>query len=227
MGSVWPSDIRPYVGLYDDAYNTETVRGYLERMVADGYDYAQLTTWSDYSEGGMWQRSIGRGRVLAKIWSWYSYKRKLGVYPTILRDEVILCHRNQSMSTTTYRYDTSGAGIYTKKMTHWDRGAGTSPVRNNIEVLTFLLAPATVNLKINGTIVKTYTAPAGMNSNATTPIAPGVVSVDVVRSGVSVGAITSPFTVQSTPFNQNPMYYLMDSIDGTADQYDPVETLNP
>jgi hypothetical protein len=225
MQSVWPSDIRPYVSLYDDAYNTECVRAYCDRMVLDQPEATQLTTWSDYSEGGMWQRSYGRGRVLQKIYAWYAYKRKTGAFPTILRDVAILSHRNQLFPTgSTYRYDSSG--FYTNKMTHWDRGASTSPVRNNVEVLTFLLAPAAVTLTV-GTNVVTYTAPAGMFAHALTPAQVGTVSVDVKRSGVSVATISSPFTIKNNPFNQNPYYYMMDSLDGVTNQFDPVETNNP
>jgi hypothetical protein len=194
-------------------------------MVLDQPEATQLTTWSDYSEGGMWQRSYGRGRVLQKIYAWYAYKRKTGAFPTILRDVAILSHRNQLFPTgSTYRYDSSG--FYTNKMTHWDRGASTSPVRNNVEVLTFLLAPAAVTLTV-GTNVVTYTAPAGMFAHALTPAQVGTVSVDVKRSGVSVATISSPFTIKNNPFNQNPYYYMMDSLDGVTNQFDPVETNNP
>jgi hypothetical protein len=225
--SVWPSDMRPYQAnaVYDDNYNTETVRAHGDRMISDGADGAQLATWSDYSEGGMWQRTIGRGRVLQKLYAWYAYKRKTGAFPTILRDVAILSHRNQLFPTgSTYRYDASG--FYTRKMTHWDRGGNTSPDRNNVEVLTFLYAPAAVTLRVGSTTV-TYTAPAGMYAHALTPLQTGTVSVDLKRSGVTIAAITSPFTVTNNPFNQNPMYYMMDSLDGVTGQYDPVETANP
>jgi hypothetical protein len=225
MQSIWPSDMRPAQSnaLYDDSYNTETVRAHGDRMISDGADHTQLTTWSDYSEGGMWQRTIGRGRVLQKIYAWYAFRRKTGAFPVILRDVAILSHRNQLFPTgSTYRYDASG--FYTRKMTHWDRGASTSPVRNNVEVLTFLLASATVTLTVGSTVV-TYTAPAGMFAHALTPVQVGTVSVTVVRSGTTVAAITSPFTIRNTPFNQNPQYYMMDSIDGTTGQYDPTEGL--
>jgi hypothetical protein len=226
--SVWPSDMRPYSAstpFYDDSYNTETVRAHGDRMISDGADHTQLTTWSDFSEGGMWQRTVGRGRVLQKLYSWYAYKWKTGAFPTILRDVAILSHRNQLFPTgSTYRYDASG--FYTRKMTHWDRGASTSPDRNNVEVLTFLIAPAAITLRVGSTTV-TYTAPAGMFAHALTPVQVGTVSVDVKRSGVTIAAITSPFVVKSNPFNQNPMYYMMDSLDGVTGQYDPVETNNP
>jgi hypothetical protein len=66
-----------------------------------------------------------------------------------------------------------------------------------------------------------------MFAHALTPVQVGTVSLDVKRSGVTIASIVSPFTVKSNPFNQNPMYYMMDSLDGVTGQYDPVETNNP
>jgi hypothetical protein len=66
-----------------------------------------------------------------------------------------------------------------------------------------------------------------MFAHALTPAQVGTVSVDVKRSGVSVATISSPFTIKNNPFNQNPYYYMMDSLDGVTNQFDPVETNNP
>jgi hypothetical protein len=223
MMSIWPSDIRYYSGLYDDNYNTGALRQYCTRMISDGADYAQLTTWSDYAEGAMFQRTAGRGRVLQKLWAWYSYKWKTGNFPTILRDVAILSHRNQLFPTgSTYRYTDL---IYTKKVAHWDRGPNTSAVRNNIEVLTFLLAPANVTIKINGIAVTTYVATAGMFVHDTTPAALGTVSVEVVRASTMVAQVASGVTIKDTPLNQNANYYYVDSIDGNSGHYDPTEGL--
>jgi hypothetical protein len=232
MVSIWPSDIRPAgnlprvdpvsgsrniladageppgtgnVGVYDEALNTEALRAYWEKAISEGADYTQLTTWSDFREGGMSMGTVGQGHVVQAISAWYSYKWKTGAFPAILKDAVIISHRNQPFPTPfTYRYDSSG--LYTKKMGHWNRGVNTSPLRNNVEALTFLTAPATVTVR-SGATTRTYTAPAGMFADAGLPLAMGTQSVTVTRGGVTVASVTSPVLATNTPFNQNPYYY--------------------
>lgn len=232
MVSVWPSDIRPAgnlprvdpatgsrniladageppgtgnVGVYDEALNTEALRAYWDKVIRENPEYVQLTTWSDFREGGMSMGTVGQGHVVQAISAWYSYKWKTGAFPTILKDAVIISHRNQPFPAPfTYRYDASG--LYTRKMGHWSRGANTSALRNTVEALTFLTAPATVTIK-SGATTRTYTAPAGMFADAALPLAMGVQSVTVTRGGVTVASITSPVVATATPFNQNPYYY--------------------
>jgi hypothetical protein len=229
MMSIWPSDIRPVanvarslalndaamppgtgnVALFDEANNTGSLRAHLERMISDGADYALGTTWSDYREGGMSQGSQYRGHVIQAIMAWYSYKWKTGAFPPILTDCVILSHRNQPFPTgATYRYDASG--LYARKMAHWNRGSNTSPIRNNVEALTFLTAPAQVTIR-SGVTSLVYTAPAGQFVNSSLPLAMGAQSVTVARGGVTVASIASPVTATSTPLNQNPFYAMFSS----------------
>jgi hypothetical protein len=221
MQSIWPSDIRPYVALYDDAKNTATLRAYCDKMIADNVDHTQLATWSDYSEGGMFQRTVGRGRVLQMLYGYYRVKHKTGSFPAILRNCVILSHRNQLFPTgTTYRWDSSG--VYTKKMAQWDRGSNTGT--NNIEVLLFLTTSAQITLTCGAMTPLVWTAPAGM-SVTTAPAVVGTPRVQVKISSVTVIDHTSHVAIGTNRLNQNPYYYYSDSIDGITGMYDATESV--
>lgn len=247
MVSVWPADIRPAgnlpragniindagappgtgnVGVYDEARNTEAVLEYWDKAIRENADYVQMTTYSDFREGGMSIGTVGQGHVIQALSAWKSYRWKTGTDPQILVDCVFISHRNQPFPTPfTYRYDASG--FYTRKMGHWDRGPSTSALRNTVESLTFLTAPATVTVR-SGTTSLVYTAPAGMFANAALPLAMGTQSITVVRNGVTVASVTSPVVATSTPFNQNPMYYKAYSLEPTewfSKQRDPTATL--
>ena len=75
--------------------------------------------------------------------------------------------------------------------------AGSSPARDTVEALTFLTAPATVQVTVGGTTTS-CSVPAGPGT-CTVPLAAGTVSAEVVRNGVEVAAVTSPSTVVGTP----------------------------
>lgn len=225
MVSVWPADIRPAanvvragnaisdaglppgtgnVALYDEARNTGALRAYWDKVIREDADFAQLTTWSDYREGGMSQGSVGQGHVIQAMSAWYIHKWKTGAFPEILEDCLIISHRNQPFPSWNFRYNSSG--LYTRYMAHWNRGANASTIRNNVEVVSFLKAPATITLRSGATTV-TYTAPAGMFVHDTTPLAMGTQSATAVRSGAQVAQVVSAVTATDTPFNQNPCYY--------------------
>lgn len=88
------------------------------------------------------------------------------------------------------------------------RAGGSSPVRDTIEVLTFLVEGAEVKVTVGGTTT-TCSADTGMDI-CTVPSAVGAVSVSVVRNGAEVASAKAHSDVVSTPAVQN-MEYLVDS----------------
>jgi len=216
MQPVQAQNVRPNQHVYDEAMGTASLRGWWERTIRNDSDYVQMVTWSDYSESGSVQNSVLLGNVVLDISSWYIYKWKQGVEPTVLRDVVYLAHRTHMKNAT---FASSAAG-QTQWMSHWSRGTGESPVADIVEVVTFLTAPADVTVTVGG-VPTTYTAQAGLYAH-TVPLATGAApSVVVNRSGVQTAALTSPVAVDSAPFKDVWVYAYSGSLRGTAGQYNP------
>jgi hypothetical protein len=104
-------------------------------------------------------------------------------------------------------------------MTQAQRSAMT-PLRDRVEALTYLTAPATVKVRI-GSSSYTYDAPAGEYAK-TFPNALGTVSGSFSRNGIVKGSVTSPFRVTANPVSQDRQYFFVSSLHGTAMQQNPL-----
>lgn len=209
LTAVWPQNVRPRDGWFDEPLNSASLRAAWDRVISDNADLVQICTWSDFSEGSSVVPSPKHGSTMLEISAWYAAKWKSGVAPPILRDVVYLIHRNQTLGATI-------TGGQTQLMSVRPYN---SPTTNNVEVLSFLTAPANVTLKTGGTTYN-FVAPAGMNS-ATYPVVAGEQSVKAVRGGVEIARVNSGVVVKSTAANQDREYCWGSSLSGTARQYDP------
>jgi hypothetical protein len=212
MSPIQPQSARPTSSLFDEAWNTRGHRAAWEKAINDGAEYVQLVTWSDYSENGQFAPSAVSGYCNLDIGSYYLTRFKTGSYPTILRDAIYLSHRNQPMDATI-------TGGQTKRMAQWQRGGTLTPVKNEVEALVFLTAPATVAITVGG-VSTNFSAGAGMSSFSA-PLRDGTVSAKAVRSSATVAEVTSPVPVQSAVPRDDPMYFQFSSIRGTSQQYKP------
>ena len=210
LAAVAAQDVRPNARWFDEALNTAALRAAWEQAIAANADFVQMVSWSDFSETPL-APTAANGWVNLDLTAYYIAKWKTGQFPAVLADAIYLSHRNHTTGS-------SVTGPQVTVMTQKVRGA-TSSVRNHVEVLTFLTAPATVTVTIGG-VPYAYTAPAGMYV-ATFPIAAGAVSAVATRSSVTVASVTSPVTVQTSTINDNPGYFRFSSIRGTAGQFDP------
>lgn len=180
-------DSRPNGGKYAEANNTEALRASWQKAIGDGADMVQIATWNDYSENTAVAPSANHGVTFLDASAYYLAQFKTGAAPTITKDSMYVTHRNQ--------FTTSKPQIGRVETPNLD---GTStPPRNTVEVLTMLTAPATLTVKVGGT-VKTIDVPAGVTST-TVPLATGTVSATAVRDGKTVLQGTSPYTVTNTP----------------------------
>jgi len=182
---------RPKSSLYDEQANTEAEIAYFMKAITDGADILQLVTWSDYSEGNCYAPTEASGFGPLKIASYYIEWFKHGTAPVILEDELILTHR-------THRLDAKITGPQTKLMRQWDRGGTETKPRDTIEVLTFLAAPSTVTVTINGT-THTYDAPAGVFARlfplpATAPSGAITAATDRGLTAASFAAVVNEIT---------------------------------
>lgn len=211
LTAVWPQDARPRSSVFDEALNSASLRAAWNRVVADQADIVQLCTWSDFSEGSTFVPSAKHGSAMLEISAWYAAIWKSGSMPTILQDTVYLIHRNQTLSATI----TGGQSSFMAKRT----GGSRSALRNDVEVLSFLTAPADILLRTGGTNY-TFTAPAGMSST-TYAVEAGEQSVKVMRGTTEIARVNSGVVVKTASVNEDREYCWGSSLSGTSTQYDP------
>ncbi len=181
MQPVSIQDERPYASIYDEANNSENLRITWTGAIAAA-DWVQVPTWNDYSEGAELAPSTGTTYSPLDISAYYLIQFKLGAAPPIVRDVIYVSHRIQQ----------AGATVTNETAPMVLRG-GSSPARDDVEVLSFLTAPATIDVTI-GTTKYTYDAPAGVNAQDY-PLASGTVSAVATRNAATVASITSPYVV--------------------------------
>ncbi|WP_345431270.1 glycoside hydrolase family 71 protein [Actinoallomurus vinaceus] len=199
LGKIWMQpvsvqDERPNQGRYDEAGNTENLRLTWKAAIA-GADWVQIPTWNDYSEGAQLSPSAKHGWTYLDLSSYYLTRLKTGKYPAITKDVVYVTHRIQPAAAKPKFAETR---LMTLR-------SGSTPARDQVEVLTMLTAAAKVTATIGGT-AHTYSAPAGVHVQ-TFALKAGTNSVSVTRNGAVTAKVTSPFTVTSTPQVQDEQYY--------------------
>ena len=86
---------------------------------------------------------------------------------------------------------------------------GSSPARDDVEVLAFLTGPAVVRIDVGGH-PRSFSLPAGVHA-VRAPLFPGAVSVQLLRGGRPVTTVASPFEVVRVPAVQDEGYYVVSS----------------
>lgn len=195
--------------LYDEAANTEATRASWDKAISEGADFAQLITWSDFSEGSTVAPSELRGYGPLVLTAYYSEWFHTGTAPAILRDEVIVSHRPAPVNSAWASNPTG------KPIVQWQRGPKLTAPRDTVEVLSFLTNPSVITVTIGG-VKQTYTAPAGMFAKLFA-LAPGTVTVSTDR-GMSG---TSPVPVVAKPAKDVKAYVWFVLSLGTAGQQAP------
>ena len=201
-GKIWMQpvslqDNRPRAGMYWEANNTENLRTTWSSAI-DGADWAQVTTWNDYTENSQVSPSTHIGWGPLDIMAFYVTQFKQGKVPPIVRDVVYVSHRVQPHDL-----------IPTNQQRLMTPNPNSAPPRDAVEVLSFLVADATVDVEI-GTRRYTYQAPAGVFA-MTYPLGPGTVDVRVSRSQHPVAEVASRFPIVSRRATQDLQYYFVSS----------------
>lgn len=207
-----------YDPVADESVGFGSLREHWLKAIRENWEWTQLVTWNDYSEGGEFAVSATHGYCNLDISNYYLHRLKTGSYPAIVRDAVYIAHRNQFWNSTI-------TGPQTKFFEQWNRGANISPKNNSVEILTFLTAAASVTVYIGGN-THTYTAPQGMNIQHY-PLAYGQVRATATRVGQTIAAVTSPVNVMQYPAKDDMQYYKFSSIRGTSGQFDPQVQAGP
>ena len=128
------------------------------------------------------------------ISAYYLHRWKLGYYPPIVRDTLYLTHRVQPTTGVTY------TGPQTTFIPTTARGS--TPTKNDVEVLCFLTGAASVDLTIGG-LTTTFNAPAAGLYSFKAPLRNGTVMATAKRAGQTVASVTSPWPISSTQWGQD------------------------
>ncbi|MFI6740441.1 endo-1,3-alpha-glucanase family glycosylhydrolase [Nonomuraea sp. NPDC050451] len=198
MGKIWMQpvsvqDERPNQSVFDEAGNTENLRVTWKGAIDGEAEWAQLTTWNDYSENTQFAPSRNAGWTYLDINAYYLTCYKLGC-PKITNDTAYLTHRIQPVAA-------APSYTQTKLMKLRD---GSTAARDTVEVLTMLTAAGKVSVTVGGT-TQTYDAPAGVSAK-TFPLKAGTASASVTRSSAVVAKVVSPYAITATPYVQDLHY---------------------
>jgi len=204
LGKLWMQpvsvqDERPDQGIYDEADNTENLRDGWDQAIDDGADWVQLTTWNDYSESTQFAPSLHNGYVYLDLSSYYLTRFKTGRWPAIVRDTVYVTNRVQFADAT----PGDGQTLLMRPR------PGTATPRDDVEVLTFLTAPATVDT-VTGSVRGGYHADAGVQARLL-PLQYGYNTAAVVRGGRTTAKVSSAYPVVADPQVQDLQYYAVSS----------------
>ena len=190
MMPVDPQQYRPKDAIYWEAGNSTTYRTAWMSAINSGADWVQLVTWSDFSESSevepytdaTLRTDIGTG--FYDLTGYYAAWFLLGVQPPITHDVLYFF----------YRREPSNAASPAQSATNQLRG-GTA-AENNIELVSFLTAPATVKITIGG---RTFAqdAAAGVSSFKV-PTAPGIPQFTLSRNGADIFSFPGPVQVYGT-----------------------------
>jgi len=208
QGKIWMQpvsvqDYRARSGSYYEAGNTELLRTSWQ-AANNGADWIQYVTWNDYGENSNMAPSNASSWNALDISAYYLAKFKTGIEPTIKRDTMYLTHRKQP-------YSAKGSGPMTSNAGLRSGGAGvTIPARDTIEVLSFLTAPARVDVKANGVIIGSCNAKAGVDV-CTVALKTGKISAEAVRNSAVISTVVSSHTVASSLYTQDLRYEITSS----------------
>ncbi|RKH63548.1 hypothetical protein D7V93_08615 [Corallococcus llansteffanensis] len=199
MGLKWMAplavqDSRPKDLVYTEANNSQALLALWDAAIQGGADWVQLITWNDYSEATEFSPSSGTQWAPFDLTAYYTTWFKTGVQPAIVRDAVYYFHRNQA---------TTAAPDLTKQRSVYKLVNGAAAV-NEIELLAFLTAPATLEIEVAGTVQRKDVG-AGIQSFRI-PLREGTPRFRAVRGGVTVASVTSASPISNTIVYQDLLY---------------------
>lgn len=194
MAPVRPQDSRPKDLIYSEAGNTQTMRLLWDAALAGDAEWVQLITWNDYSEASEVSPSSDTQWALFDLTAYYVTWFKTGEQPPIVRDAIYYSHR---LHATTAEPD------LTLQESAYESVNGGTPL-DEIELLAFLTAPATLEIEVAGN-VSSMEAAAGIQSFRV-PLVEGTPIFRIVRDGSTVAATDSAFPISNTITYQDMLY---------------------
>jgi hypothetical protein len=140
MDGISPQHSAPKSSTFREAVNTMLFRTGWQQAIQRDLPNVQLVTWNDYGEGTQVSPSLGTQFVFYDLSLYYSLWFKSKKPPVITQDAIYYSHRNQII-----QLDSRSASDQIPM-----RLIGATPLHNEIEMLAFLPAPATLQIEVSG-----------------------------------------------------------------------------
>jgi hypothetical protein len=147
----------------------------------------QFVTWNDYTENTSLAPGYQTHYAILDLNAYFAQWWKTGKQPKTDHDRIYI----------TFKRYGEGARVFPFRERPYSKGAG------GLEVLTILPRPATVRLPGRGV---EYEAPAGVFAKLL-PLAPGPVTVEVVRRGRVAARLSSPDPITDRPYRDQADIY--------------------
>ena len=196
MSTVSPQDTRAKDLIYWEARNSENYRVMWESAINGGADWVQIVTWNDYSESTEIAPSSGTQWSFYDLTAYYVAWFKTGVRPSVTRDALMYFHRNQA---------TSAVLAANKQTRPYSPMRGSDAPADDIEVLVFATAPATVQVRVGRRLMGSQAVPSGVTP-VRVPLAEGTPAFRLVRDNTTVAAVQSGFPICNTIIYQDLLY---------------------
>jgi hypothetical protein len=194
MMPVAPQDMRPKDLIFQEAGNTRAFRSLWGTAIHSRSALVQLITWNDYSESTEISPSSGTQFLFYDLGAYYTAWLKTGEPPHIVSDAIYYCHRSQILPLVA-----PPAG-QSKPF----RDVAGTPVSNQIEMIAFLTADATLEIDLNGK-VNTKSASAGL-ATFSIPAEVGQPDFKIVREGQTVTEVLSAWPIVDHADIEDPLY---------------------
>ena len=196
-----PQDVRPKSSSFWDSGNTQVYRATWERALQDpNVDGVQVITWNDFGEGSEVEPGSATNFLFYDLSGYYTSWILAGRQsPRITADRIYYSMRTQDLS---HAYVPAGRDAQSSSQAAEARvGLMKMPWPNqglhqDIEMLAFLSAPATLEVAIGDHRYRQDFASAGVVSYSV-PLEPGVAHFAIYRSGAKVAELTAPFEIRA------------------------------
>lgn len=196
-----PQDVRPYGAKYWDAWGSENLRASWMAAIDGDADWVQVPTWDDFSESSGICPTRDSGWAWADLTSYYLVRFKLGYWPPIVRDAAYLFHRRQPLTGVTY---SSGQTSFMARQ--------GSDNHQDIEALVFLTDGATVEIRVNGSVIASQVYSSGGMKSLKVAQQNGTVSVRIIRNSTTVVNHTSPTPIATSQVSEDFTYKASSSL---------------
>jgi Glycosyl hydrolase family 71 len=186
MTPILTQQFRPKNQIFWESSNYDTFRASWAAALASNGPYAQIITWSDFSESGQVQPhtdatlALNLGTGFYDLTAYYATWFMSGSPPPITQDRIYWCYRRMS-STVAHPNQPDAFTV-----------VGPPAEVENIEALAFLTAPGTI--LINGSATQ---CPAGITS-VKVPSAPGQPTLALQRNGSNVFQGSAPIAIYNS-----------------------------
>jgi hypothetical protein len=194
MMPVAPQDMRPKDGIYWEAGNTGAYRELWSGAITTRSALVQLITWNDYSEHAEVSPSSGTQFLFYDLGAYYTDWLKSGHPPRIVSDAIYYCHRRQILPLV----------APPAKQSLRFKVYGPTSQMNQIEMIAFLTAPATLEIELGGEVHR-HEAGAGLVIFSI-PAATGQPDFRIVRDKATVAEVRSAWPIVDHADIEDPLY---------------------